>query len=182
MDISHPSRLIVNTFTGCYFHGQALGLNAVLPTCFCAMFQLRNKWMFQKFWKWKIHHDCCTSCKPWWNVWWGMPPDPPRFQSFSFKSISMPVIYSCSNLFGRVVSWFWTKIIFQLCLGDTAERLVMVQSTSKPTTPAQPTRLTRLWKQIYLSVKKQTSTVQGPGGVFLEGDFTVHVYFAKLSV
>ena len=113
-----------------------------------------------------------------------MPPDPPRFQSFSFKSIPMPVIYSCSNLFGRVVSWFWTKIIFQLCLSDTAERIVVVQSTLKPTTPAQPIRLTRIWKQTYLSVKNQTttSTVQGPGGVILEGDFTVHVCFAKWSV
>ena len=35
-------RLIVNTVAGCYFHGQALGLNADIPTCFCAIFRLRK--------------------------------------------------------------------------------------------------------------------------------------------
>ena len=61
--------LIVNTVAGCYFHGQALGLNAVIPTCFCAIFRLRkHTWMFQKFWKWKIHHDGRLSCKLWQNV------------------------------------------------------------------------------------------------------------------
>ena len=35
--IARLSRLIVNTAAGCYSQGQALGLNAVIPTCFCAM-------------------------------------------------------------------------------------------------------------------------------------------------
>ena len=42
MAIAHLSCSIVNTVTGSYFHGQALGLNTVLPTRFCAMFWLRK--------------------------------------------------------------------------------------------------------------------------------------------
>ena len=38
--ITRLSQLIVNTAAGCYSHGQALGLNAVIPTHFCTMFWL----------------------------------------------------------------------------------------------------------------------------------------------
>ena len=37
--IARLSRLIVNNAAGCYFRRQALGLNTVIPTRFCAMFR-----------------------------------------------------------------------------------------------------------------------------------------------
>ena len=41
--VTHLSRLIVNTVAVVYSCGQALGLNGVIPTCFCTMFWLRKK-------------------------------------------------------------------------------------------------------------------------------------------
>ena len=39
---AHLSHLIVNAAASCYSCRQALGLNAVSPTCFCTMFWLRK--------------------------------------------------------------------------------------------------------------------------------------------
>ena len=47
--IAHLSRLIVNTTTGYYSCGQALGLNTVIPTLFCAMFRLRKSEYSESF-------------------------------------------------------------------------------------------------------------------------------------
>ena len=58
--------LIVNTATGSQSHGQALGLKSLMQSFLPASVQ----WMFQTFWKWKIHHDSCSNCKPWRKVQW----------------------------------------------------------------------------------------------------------------
>ena len=52
------SRLIVKTAAGCYCHGQALGLNEVIPTCFCTMFWLKKYTKGPTFWK--------VKDSPWW--------------------------------------------------------------------------------------------------------------------
>ena len=47
--VAHLGCLIVNTTNGCYSCGQSLGLNTVIPTHFCAMFQLRKSEYSESF-------------------------------------------------------------------------------------------------------------------------------------
>ena len=69
--ITRLGRIIVNTVTCCYSRRLATGLNAVILTCFCAMFQLRKSECYKSF------ESKCSGGEA-------------RFQSFSFKSVPMP--------------------------------------------------------------------------------------------
>jgi len=109
------NHLIVNLAPHCYSRGQALALNAVIPTSVHASAKKK-----QVFWQssGKKFDDC------------GMPPNLPRFQRFSFESIPMPDYYYCTNeilllnkaspLFGVVAglitlkgnqTWNWRSIM-----------------------------------------------------------------------
>ena len=60
--IDHFSRLIVNTTSSVDSREQVLGLNAVIPTSFYAMFQLRERECLES------ERVGCLSCKPWQKV------------------------------------------------------------------------------------------------------------------
>ena len=82
--VAHLGRIIVNTVTCCYSRGLATGLNAVILTCLCAMFQLRKSKCYK------------SSQGKFSRVGWGVVGvgggGGARFQSFSFKSVPMPEI------------------------------------------------------------------------------------------
>ena len=69
--IAHLGHRILNTVTCCYSRRLATGLNTVILTCFCSMFQLRKS-------------KCYKSFKSEFSGGWA------RFQSFPFESVPMP--------------------------------------------------------------------------------------------